>query len=266
MSQHRTPDMEEPLSVPSLSVLLLRSSEASPIVVEELAIGIRHITDLGGNMQTTPDTWKSRFHHRPAVRFLTSWISQPLLSGSLNETIVVGPPGFEAGCLPFRSEVEGFASLHARINELSPCGLEVGHHQGHPLVCARRHLRDRRAGLDRAFRSRQRQLYDAIARCTAMPEAQDLLVDGGAIVTVHSDALFHLAADLSRLPVLIPNHDSHEFDTVSFVSRCQHVQRRTPEARASRRSFPSSQTTPRRNALLTPDRTPLTHSHAAWSA
>jgi len=127
----------------------------------------------------------------PSWRALLDFLDQPAVAVRVTErkeTVVIGPPRIEAGCLSFRSEVERLAHIDSTIDELSPRGLDVGRDQVYPLVCARRHLRDPRADLNRAFRSRRCQLHDAVARCAAMPEAQGLLVGRGAMIDVLPEA------------------------------------------------------------------------------
>jgi hypothetical protein len=50
--------------------------------------------------------------------------------------------------------VERLAHVDSAIDELSPRDLDVGRYQVHSLICTRRHPRDSRADLNRAFRSR----------------------------------------------------------------------------------------------------------------
>src|ERR1700730_7786188 len=95
----------------------------------------------------------------PSGSTLLDFLDQPAVAirvAERYETVVVGPPGIKAGGLSFRSEVERLAHIGPAIDELSPRGLDVGGDQVHSLICARRHPRDSRANLNRAFRSRRR--------------------------------------------------------------------------------------------------------------
>jgi hypothetical protein len=90
---------------------------------------------------------------------LLDFLDQPATAirvAERHETVVLGPPGIKAGALSFRSEVERLAHIDSAIDQLSPRGFDVGRDQLHPLICARRHPRDSRADLNRAFRSRWR--------------------------------------------------------------------------------------------------------------
>jgi hypothetical protein len=90
----------------------------------------------------------------PSWSTLLDFLNQPAVAirvAERDETVVVGPPGIEARGLSFRSEVERLAHIDSAIDELSPRGLDVGRDQVQSLICARRHLRDSRADLNRAF-------------------------------------------------------------------------------------------------------------------
>src|SRR4029077_2769141 len=124
----------------------------------------------------------------PSWSTLLDFLDQPAVAvrvAERQETIVVGPLGIETRGLSFRSEVERLAHIHYPIDETSPRGLDVGCDQVDALQCARLHMCEPFADLNRAFRTRRRQLHDAIALFAAMPEAQRLLINCGAMVDVH---------------------------------------------------------------------------------
>src|SRR5258706_13489741 len=106
----------------------------------------------------------------PSWSALLDFLNQPAVAIRVTErgeTVVVGPPGIEARGLSFRSEVERLAQIDSAVDELGPGGLDIGHDQVHSLICARLHPRDSGPDLNRAFRSRRRQLHNAITRCGA---------------------------------------------------------------------------------------------------
>src|SRR5882724_6296703 len=96
----------------------------------------------------------------PSWSTLLDFLDQPAIAvrvAERHEIVVVGPPGIEAGSLSFRSEVERLAHIDSAIDELSPRGLDVGCDQVDTLQCARLHMCEPFADLNRAFRTRRRQ-------------------------------------------------------------------------------------------------------------
>ena len=89
---------------------------------------------------------------------MTSWSSQPLPSGSLNDASAkYERPG--ADSRPGGRCSKHLADVHAAADEIGPGGVDVLDHQFQTLNGARLGCRDALAEVDRALRARRRELH-----------------------------------------------------------------------------------------------------------